>query len=171
MAFTHEHITLRALEPADVELLYHWENNPDVWRVSNSHMPVSKFILANYIKTSDRDIWESKELRLIIEYKSQPVGSIEVFDFDPYHMRAGIGIIVFDEYMRQKGIAKGAIQLLFDYLKNEVGVFQVYANIADDNLPSIGLFEKMGFQLIGVKNHWLKTPGGWKNERMYQFIL
>jgi diamine N-acetyltransferase len=133
--------------------------------------PHSKFMLANYIKTSDRDIWESKELRLVIECNSQPAGSIEVFDFDPYHMRAGVGIIVFDLTMRQKGIATEAIQLLFDYLKNEVGVFQVYANIAHDNLPSISLFEKLGFQLIGIKKQWLKTPGGWKDERMYQFIL
>jgi len=53
-------ITLRALEPDDVELLYRWENDSAVWKVSNTKIPVSKFILASYIKSADRDIWKAK---------------------------------------------------------------------------------------------------------------
>jgi diamine N-acetyltransferase len=172
MILSNENIKLRALEPSDVEFLYQWENHPDVWKVSNTHMPISKYMLANYIKSSDRDIWESHELRLVVENKDgKPVGTVEVFDFDPYHMRAGIGVIVFEEDERRKGIATDAINLLGVYLKNEVGVYQLYANVSEDNSSSIRLFEKLGFELIGVKKKWLRSPSGWNDERMYQKFL
>lgn len=169
---TSQQITLRALEPDDLELLYQWENNSEVWKVSNTHTPMSKFILANYIKSSDADIWEKKELRLIIENNQQKsVGTIEVFDFDPYHQRAGLGIIIFEKTNRREGIASEAINIIIEYLKNEIGIYQIYVNIATDNQPSIKLFEKLSFELIGIKKHWLKRPTGWIDELMYQKFL
>ena len=44
-----EHIYLRALEPKDLEVLYHWENNPAIWKVSNTFAPYSKFVLEQYL--------------------------------------------------------------------------------------------------------------------------
>lgn len=169
---SNQQITLRALEPEDLDLLYHWENNSEVWKVSNTHTPMSKFILANYIKSSDADIWEKKELRLVVENKEQEaVGTIEVFDFDPYHQRAGLGIIIFKKADRRNGTASAAIQLILEYLKSEIGVHQVYVNIAADNSPSIQLFEQLNFQEIGIKKQWLKRPNSWVDEIMYQRFL
>lgn len=172
MAICNENITLRALEPDDLELLYAWENNPEVWRVSNTRTPLSKFALANYIKSSDRDIWESRELRLMIEDAAhQPLGTIELFDFDPYHSRAGVGIMIHDASERRKGYASQALELLFDYALNELGLVQVYANIAATNTASIRLFEKLGFEVCGLKKRWLRIPGGWDDELFYQKFL
>jgi len=53
-------ITLRAIEPEDIELLYSWENDPEIWEVSHTLVPYSKYILALYIKNSDKDIYETK---------------------------------------------------------------------------------------------------------------
>ena len=38
-------VTLRALEPSDLDLIYSWENNPDVWEISHTLVPFSKFVL------------------------------------------------------------------------------------------------------------------------------
>jgi diamine N-acetyltransferase len=172
MALTNGNITLRALEPNDLELIYAWENNREVWRVSNTRTPLSKFALANYIKSNDRDIWESRELRLMIEDAAhRPVGTIELFDYDPYHARAGVGLMVNEPSDRRKGFASQALELLFDYALNELGMVQLYANIAASNTPSLQLFEKLGFELAGRKKHWLKIPGGWDDECLYQKFL
>jgi diamine N-acetyltransferase len=167
---SNDQIKLRALEPDDVELLYRWENDPGTWKVSNTHAPLSKYMLASYIKTSDRDIWESKELRLIIENADgHPVGTVELFDFDPYHSRAGIGIMIFETEERRKGLATKALQLIMDYAFNELGIYQLYANVAESNQPSLELFKKLGFELTGTKTNWLKIPGsGWENELLFQ---
>jgi len=172
MVLSNGNITLRALEPDDVELLYRWENDAEVWKVSNTCTPMSKFILANYIKTADRDIWESRELRLVIQTaEGKAVGTIELFDFEPYHGRAGVGIMVYETAERRKGVATMALELIIDYARNQIGASQVYANIAQTNEASLQLFQKLGFEICGVKKRWLRTLDGWDDEVLLQRFL
>ena len=172
MALTNGNTTLRALEPDDVELLYRWENDKEVWKVSNTRTPISRYMLANYIKTADRDIWESHEMRLLIETaERKAVGTVELFDFDPYHSRAGIGIMVFENEDRRRGIATEAFEIIADYAINEIGLAQIYVNIAQSNEASLQLFQKLGFEIVGIKKHWLRKPKGWEDELMLQKIF
>ncbi|NQU86104.1 MAG: GNAT family N-acetyltransferase [Mariniphaga sp.] len=165
-------VILRALEPEDIELLYNWENNSEIWNLSNTKSPFSKHILAQYIKESFRDIYETKQLRLIIKTSSgDPVGAIDLFDIDPYHQRAGIGILISKTKNRGKGYASDALQALCNYALNIIGLHQLYANISEDNITSLNLFEKAGFTVSGEKTDWLKTLDGWKKELILQKIL
>jgi diamine N-acetyltransferase len=172
IALSNGNVTLRALEPEDVELLYYWENHPEVWRISSTYAPISKYLLANYIQNSGKDIWENRSLRLVIADSSRlAVGTVELFDFEPYHMRAGVGIIVFSEYNRRKGLAGQALELLFQYALETVGIAQLYANVLANNTASLALFSKLGFETIGVKKRWVKTVDGWSDEVMLQKFL
>lgn len=165
-------IKLRPLEPDDIELLYQWENNMEIWEVSNTKAPFSKHILAQYIKESARDIYETKQLRLIIQNESnQPVGAIDLFDFEPYHQRAGIGILIHKTEHRNRGYATDALTALSNYALNTLGLKQLFANISEDNVTSIRLFEKNGFKKAGVKKNWIKTINGWKDELFFQKML
>lgn len=165
-------IRFRALEPDDIDLLYQWENDAKIWEISNTCEPFSKYILAKYIKDSNRDIYESRQLRLIIETtEGKAVGAIDLFEFDPYHFRAGVGVLIYDENDRKLGYASDALELLCQYAKNFLRLHQLFANISEDNLASIQLFRKAGFELIGTKKDWRKTLSGWKNELMFQKIL
>lgn len=165
-------ITLRALEPDDIELLYQWENDMEIWDVSNTKTPFSKYILAKYLCDSAKDIYETQQLRLIIQNEDMmPVGAVDLFDFDPYHLRAGVGILIHKKEHRNIGYANDTLQAMSEYALNILGLKQLYANIADDNTASILLFEKAGFEKTGVKKSWLKTVNGWKNEVLYQKIL
>jgi diamine N-acetyltransferase len=165
-------ITLRTLEPDDIDLLYQWENDMEIWDVSNTKTPFSKYILSKYLDDSVKDIYEIKQLRLIIQNEDTvPVGAVDLFDFDPYHLRAGIGILIHKKEYRNIGYANDTLQALSEYALNILGLKQLYANIADDNTPSIRLFEKAGFEKTGIKKFWLKTVTGWKNEILYQKIL
>ena len=78
-------VRLRALEPEDVDILYRWENDIDVWKVSNTIAPFSKYILRQFIENQKYDIYETKQLRLIIEAleTQKPVGTIDLFDVLP----------------------------------------------------------------------------------------
>lgn len=164
-------ITLRALEPYDIDLLYQWENNMEIWDVSNTKTPFSKYILDKYLNDSAKDIYELKQLRLIIQNENMtPVGAVDLFDFDPYHLRAGVGILIHKNE-RNMGYAGDTLQALSEYALNVLGLKQLYANIADDNTTSIRLFEKAGFEKVGLKKFWLKTVNGWKDEILFQKIL
>lgn len=165
-------IKLRPLEPEDLEFLYQWENDPTIWQVSNTLVPFSRYILKQYLEESHRDIFETKQLRLIIEDSDgQAVGAIDLFDFDPYHQRAGIGILIYNKDDRGKGLASDALTLISKYAVEILGLHQLYANITTDNKSSIHLFEKVGFQLSGTKKDWIRTSKRWLDEELYQKIL
>jgi diamine N-acetyltransferase len=169
---TYGKITLRAVEPEDIDLLYQWENSMEIWNVSNTRTPFSRYILAEYLKESAKDIYETKQLRLIIEtLEGEPVGAVDLFDFDPYHMRAGIGILIHRAENRDHGFAGDALHAMFDYAVNVLGLKQLYANIAASNVVSIHLFQKAGFTVTGTKLNWLKTVKGWEDEFLLQKML
>jgi diamine N-acetyltransferase len=165
-------IILRPLEPADIDLLYRWENNMEIWELSNTHTPFSKYILNEYINNSFKDIYQTKQLRLIIEnWEKQPVGAVDMFDFDPYHLRAGIGILIHNPNDRNRGYAFDALKALEEYVIMSLGLKQLYANIGTDNTSSIRLFKKAGFEQTGLKKSWRKTASGWMDELFFQKIL
>ena len=54
-----ETVLIRALEPEDLEYLYKWENDMDLWDVSDTLTPFSHFTLKKYIDNADKDIYET----------------------------------------------------------------------------------------------------------------
>lgn len=63
----YEKIRLRALEPEDLELLYQWENESSYWIISNTVSPFSKYTLKRYMENSHKSIYETGQLRLMVE--------------------------------------------------------------------------------------------------------
>lgn len=171
MLLEAENTSLRALEPEDIDLLYSWENDTMLWEVSNTKTPFSKHLLKQYMEVAHHDIYTTKQLRLVIQDKQQtPVGLIDLFDFEAYHLRAGVGVFINKKF-ENKGHASEAIQLLKDYAFQVLGLHQLYANIQQKNEKSLALFEKQGFVLTSTKKDWLKTVDGWENELFLQCIL
>ena len=150
-----ENIHLRALEPEDVDVLYKWENNREIWHVSNTQTPFSRYVLEQFLVNAHEDIYTNKQLRLIISPNENDaaVGAIDLFDFDPYHLRAGVGILIAEEY-RNKGYAFEALELLKDYAFNNLLLKQLYANVTVSAPSSLQLFEKCGFEKVGLKKSW-----------------
>ena len=163
-----ENIQLRALEPSDLETLYQWENDTNIWKVSQTIAPFSKHVLTQYLANAHLDIFTSKQLRLIIEKEGRSIGTIDLFDFEPTHQRAGVGIWIADKGDRQKGYAKEALQLLIDYAFKQLQLKQIYCNISSANKASINLFSGLDFMLVGVKKDWNKTQEGWDDELLFQ---
>mgnify|MGYP000505523272 CR=1 FL=1 len=165
-------IELRAIEPEDLEILYRWENNPSVWQVSNTLTPISRYVLKKYLEEAGKDIYEMKQLRLIIQLKEEktPVGTIDLFDFDPLNNRAGIGILIADPEYRRKGYARLSLEALVKYCFEVLKLHQLYCNIAKDNEESISLFTNFGFVITGIKHQWLKKEHGYVDELMLQLI-
>jgi len=165
-------IALRALEPTDLKILYSWENNSDIWNISNTIVPFSTFVLKQYLETVHLDIFETKQLRLVIENKKtkEAIGLIDLFDFDPFNQKVGIGILINNKLERNKGYANEALETLCNYCFETLLLHQVYCNIETDNIASIKLFEKNNFKTIGIKKDWLRTKDGWKDELSLQRI-
>ncbi len=168
----YKEIKLRALEPEDLELLYEWENNESYWTISSTISPFSKYTLKRYLENSHKNIYELGQLRLMIEllHDKVTIGTIDIFDFDPFHKRAGLGILIAGETYRRKGYASMALSRLIAYCFNTLQLHQLYCNILANNGESMELFRKLGFVEAGVKKEWIKTADGYIDEHIFQLI-
>ncbi len=165
-------ISLRAPEPEDLDLLYIWENEPSIWQVSGTLTPFSRYVLKLYLEHAGKDIYEAKQLRLIIQLKDKhrPLGAIDLFDFDPHHHRAGIGILIAEHSDRRLGYAREALETMMQYCFGVLHLHQLYCNIAAGNNASIKLFTEAGFEECGRKKEWLFTGSSYEDELLFQKV-
>ena len=147
-------LKLRKLEPSDLPFLYQWENDATMWADSDTHNPLSRHDLHQYIENTTGDIYRDGQLRLIIEdsqlstlnsqHSTQILGCIDLFDFDARNLKAAIGMYIAPE-ARGKGVGKQAVQLLLDYAFNFLHLRMVYAIISVNNVACSRLYEQMDF--------------------------
>ena len=164
-------ISLRALEPSDIELLLRIENDDRYWKYANRTEPYSRNLLQKYIEQQKQDIFEVRQKRFAISLETIDIlGFIDIFDFEPIHRRAGIGIFILDEY-RRNGIGKKSVTLIGEYAKKNLNLNCIYANIAKENISSINLFESCGFKKIGLKREWNFYENSFHGEYLYQRII
>ncbi len=166
-----ENIYLRALEPEDLEFIHAIENDETIWEISNTITPYSKYLIKQYLEQAHKDIFEVKQLRLVISsYKDESLGMIDLFDFDFKNGRAGVGILLKEDGHRGKGYGQEALELLTNYSFTHLGLHQLYCNVSEENVASIKLFTKQGFEKIGLKKDWIRSNGSYKNEYLFQLI-
>jgi Acetyltransferases, including N-acetylases of ribosomal proteins len=165
----NELLLLRAVEPEDLERLYAWENNPSLWAVGNTRQPYSRFILKQYILNSDKNIYETHHLRLMMVCKltGETVGTVDLFDFDIHHSRVALGLFVDARY-QGKGFAKSALKLIEGYVFDFLKINQLYCHISETNIASRKLFEKEGYEVNGILKNWIKTTNGFENIIVFQ---
>ena len=169
--FENDKIRLRALEPEDLDRLYQWENNPLLWDVGNTRNPYSRFILKQYILQSDKDIYENKQLRLMMvsTETGETVGTVDLFDLDIHHSRVALGLFV-DPTFQGKGYARASLHLVEDYVFNFLKINQLYCHISETNTASRLLFEKEGYETNGILKNWIRTMDGYENIILFQLF-
>ena len=134
-------IRLRAVEPGDVDLMYEWENDCDIWPVSGTTEPFSRHQLERFVERHQDIVGVlcDGQLRLIIEtlLSSKPVGAIDLFEYDPIHRRAGIGILIYEQSDRGRGYASDAVETLCRYAHDTLRAHQLWCNVGADNEASL----------------------------------
>ena len=166
---TSDNLRLRALEPEDLGLLYQWENDATLWQHGSTVSPFSRYVLKQYIADSHQSIYELHQQRLMIDWlpTAQTVGMIDLFDFDPHHRRAALGILIDPAYQR-RGIATEAVRLVKEYAFEFLRLHQLYIHVRSDNRASIALFLQNGFRQNGVLSQWVATPEGYADVYVMQ---
>lgn len=167
----NKNISLRALEKGDLPYLYKLENEESARQYGDSLMPHSKYVLKDFIKNADRDIFQTQQLRLVIEHNEscETIGMVDMFDFSSHHQRAGVGIWI-DEKYRKKGFASEALESLSTFAFDTLLLNQLFCHIKLDNFASIQLFKNAGFSEIGTLKQWIRTKSGFQDVSVFQKI-
>ncbi len=169
--FINDRISLRAVEPEDVETMYAIENDPRAWDVANFTVPYSRYALRQYIESSQCDMFADRQLRLMIVRRDDrtAIGSIDITDFVPLHARGEVGIVIRKEY-QGKGYATDALRLLCDYAFGFLHMKQLTAHVATDNEASMHLFTSCGFVKCGLLKEWWCVGGIFKDVVLLQML-
>ncbi len=164
-------ISLRALEPSDIKILLEIENNTSYWKYSNRTEPYSLDLLEKYVDQQVQDIFQARQKKFVItNLKKATVGFIDLFEFEPIHRRAGVGIII-NENDHGKGFGRYAIKLLGNYAKQHLNINCLFANIAIENEISILAFEACGYKKVGLKKAWNFYQDKFHDEYLYQKLF
>lgn len=149
-------LNLRAPELADLDYLFHVENDTRQWMVSSCKVPYSRFQLQRYVETNAHDIYADKQLRLMVERveDKQLVGIVDLFDFSPADHRAEVGIVIDPAY-RGRGYGREALALLCHYAEHVLDLHQLYAYVFEDNAPARQLFASCGFSEVATLKDWV----------------
>lgn len=166
---TGERLSLRAVEPEDLEILYEMENDPQSWDISNFSVPYSKYTLRQYIENSQCDMFADRQLRLMIVRREDRtvVGTIDITDFVPMHARGEVGIAVRHAYQGH-GYAREALMLMCDYAFGFLFLKQLTAHIGADNEASLRLFRSCGFVECGRLKEWWCLKGTYQDVLLLQ---
>lgn len=159
---------LRAPEPEDLDCMMQFENAPSLWEVSNATGPYSRFYLKQYIESNKNDLYADNQLRLMIESpEKEVVGIIDIFNFEPFHNRAEVGIVIAD-HSRRLGIGLLALELLTKHCFDYLGIHQLYAFIDVTNEACRRLFQKGGFEECALLKDWMRTGKTYRDVVMVQ---
>lgn len=165
-----EYIELRVPEPGDVDSILLWENDTNLWHVSDTLVPLSRHLMEQFVN-SNHDLFAHRQLRFVIHSKAdgKPVGLVDLFEYEPIHQRVSIGILIDADY-RNRHYAEQSIQLVERYCFETLLLHQLVCSVGKSNESSIALFEKCGFQRSGDLRDWKKTKSGWEDVYVFQKI-
>jgi len=164
-------MTLRAIEPEDLDLLYRIENDPDLWNVGTSNVPYSRYLLHDYVAHATNDIYTDRQVRMMIDNEDgQTVGIVDLVSFDPSNRRAEVGIIILNDCRRQ-GYAAATLRQIRDYALRVLHLHQLYAYVDERNEASLSLFRKAGFTTVGRIPDWLFDGEQYREACLMQLVL
>lgn len=160
---------LRAPEPEDLDCLLTFENEASHWGIGAEVTgPYSRYQMKRYLAHATNNIYEDKQLRLLIEEnKSEVLGIIDLSNFDAMNNRAEIGILIAPKHQK-KGVATLALKMIEKHAFEQIGMHQLYAYIHVDNHPSRKLFQNAGFKESAHLIDWVRIAGKYTSVVMVQ---
>ncbi|MBR6252051.1 MAG: GNAT family N-acetyltransferase [Bacteroidales bacterium] len=166
-------VTLRAIEPSDVDYFYHLENNPELWQDGFNKHPLSRHALLDFVERSmEGDIYSLHQERLLIVSNNtqEIVGCVDAFEVNPFDLTCEIGIVV-DEPFRRKGYATDAMRTMIMYLARVVGIHTIDAKVRSSNTASVALFRSCGFRECGVLPQHIRMQDSWDDVLLMSYIV
>lgn len=143
---------LRKLCEADFDYIYKWENQSELWAVSDEIGPYSREQIQAFMERCLINYPVEIERWIILNDVNAPIGIIDLLNINEFNKTASIGIFIASKTERKKGYASHALRQLIELMKLRKWQF-LKALIHNDNIASIRLFTSIGFSAGSEQLH------------------
>lgn len=155
---------LRELERKDIERINKWRNDREIisylgapYRFIN--IDVDENWYDNYIKNRNSTI----RCAITIENNDEIIGLVTLANIDYINRCAELHIMIGKEY-QNKGAGKYAVENIINYAFNDLNLNRVELSVLENNERAIGLYNKIGFKVEGVKRNAYYKEGKFVNK-------
>lgn len=155
-------VDLRAIEPADLELLTVWMNDPAVMLYWGR--PGNTVTIAEVAENERREAARGTSRKYMIATKSgRRVGIIDYYDLDWVARSAWTSVLIGDQEYWGGGYGTDAMRTLLRYLFRQLGLHRVSLNVHESNARAQKSYAKNGFTTEGTLREWAYFDGRWVN--------
>lgn len=172
-----ERLELRVLnEIYASDVLHFLELNKNIFEPFESPKPIGFYTLS-YQKESLRAEYkaflQSKYIRYYVFAKNLPdriIGTVSFSNFLPFPFDSAVIGYKFDPAFQHKGYATESITTACHMLFTQNNVHRVEAYVLPDNLPSLHLLERVGFEFEGMSRSIINIHGKYRDHHRYALI-
>lgn len=155
---------IRKLALEDLTLRVEWMNNPLVYKSMHFEVPV---LIDKTIEWYNRN--QQREDRVDCAFFDESGGIVAFGGITSINYEIGKGetYIFTNPIAHHKGIGTQAMRLLCKYGFEVVGLNKLYAYTNEDNVASIRLHQKVGYEIEGRLRQEYKDADGNLKDRIY----
>ncbi len=158
MSYDGERVSLRAIEPDDLDRYLVWVNDPEVTRWLSLRYPIGRegerAILERLTRANG---YESAAFAVEDRATGEHLGTISLFDSKPESRVAELGIFLGAKERWGEGIGYDALVTLLRFGFWEMNLRRVELSVLDGNVRARALYERVGFVEAGRRpGHWYK---------------
>lgn len=164
-------IKLIETNPKYVELWHAWRAEPNTLKFSPIAVTsLEKLKERMALMSSDlSNLKGAEEFQFFIQCDEKLVGTVSLKNISHMMMYGEIGYDVGQEF-QNKGIGTQAVSQFVATIFSKTAIRRLFAYVAEDNLPSRKLLEKVGFQQEGICREHFIINGKPTNEILYGML-
>jgi ribosomal-protein-alanine N-acetyltransferase len=169
-ALETERLLLRKVTNKDLEFIHQGLSNEDVTQFMLIHYPTLESAKEQLRYYEDQYASEKGYYWVMqVKLTNTPVGVIGITNITLEHRRAELGYWLLPEH-QQKGFTKEAAKAVLYFSFDKLGIHRVEADTETENLKSIRVLEKLGFQREGVFREYEINKGKFINLARYSLL-
>lgn len=159
--FEGELIRLRAYEPGDEDLLYHWFNDADVTRHLTVRYPVSHHQERDFIEAHHAIGYDNASFAVVTKDGERLIGGVTLRDLLPASRSADLGITIGDKSHWDGGYGTDTMRTICRFGFEMMNLHRIELSVHADNARAIHVYEKVGFRHEGRRRDAVYKFGGY----------
>jgi ribosomal-protein-alanine N-acetyltransferase len=154
----------------DAALWYRWRNEWASLRYNPlDPLGVDLLRLRLHVNSTDLTDDEPLEYRWFVRVDGEMIGQVNVHNVSWRNLHAELGYHISEPF-QGRGLGTAAVRMLVQKVFADSRINRLMALIHSENVPSMRLVERLGFQREGLMRKHFLVQGRWADEALYAIL-